>query len=51
MNGLDQMVILASTNLNYVTNLNLSGSYSVVVTDNLGCSDTAVTLLKMNHHP
>jgi len=36
---------ITSTNLNYVTNLNLSGSYSVVVTDNLGCSDTAVTLL------
>ena len=35
---------ITSTNLNYVTNLNLS-VYSVVVTDNLGCSDTAVTLL------
>ena len=43
MNGMDQTDILASTNVNYVNNLNLSG-YSVVVTDNLGCTDTAIQL-------
>jgi len=34
-----------TTNLNYINNLNLSGTYTVVVTDNFGCSDTAVTFL------
>ena len=35
---------ISTTNVNYINNLNLSGIYSVVVTDNLGCSTLHIQL-------
>ena len=36
---------ISSTNSNYIDNLNISGTYTAIVTDNLGCADTAYTTL------
>ena len=45
MNGTDLNGYISSTNSNYIDNLNTSGTYTAIVTDNLGCTDTAYTNL------
>ena len=36
---------IVNTNINNISNVNQEGTYTVVVTDNFGCSDTASTYI------